>query len=294
MATKITQYAGLYGDDQKRLYPDFVHCELLETRSEKHNWQIDPHIHNDLVQIFCFEEGNARIIGEQQQWTSQGASFVVIPDNTLHGFEFVAGLRGIVLSISTSYWEKLLANSPAMSLAFAQIGLIPLPNNLGKFGQLTQLLGKITEEIGLVLPEKSLLLQALLSTFLVELYRELPQETNQVTGKRSLAIFRQFLKDIKEAYSPLKSLRSYADNQHISLVHLNRVCQHVANQSATLVVHHFFVEEAKKYLLYTNLSVAEVAYQLNFEDPAYFSRLFKKLVGVSPKTFQQHQKPLYF
>ncbi len=294
MAAKITQYAGLYGDDQKRLYPDFVHYELLETRSEKHNWQINTHLHNDLVQIFYFEEGNARIIGEQQQWTSTGTSFVVIPDNTLHGFEFVAGLRGIVLSISTSYWEKILAHTPAMSLAFAQIRLITLSNNLAKTAYLKQLLSKISEEISVESAEKALLLQALLTTFLVELYRELPREESQLTGQRSLAIFRQFLKDIKEHYSPQKSLYAYAEDLHISLVHLNRVCRGVANKSATAVVHDFFVEEAKKHLLYTNLSVAEVAYQLNFEDPAYFSRLFKKKVGISPKTFQQQQKPLYY
>ena len=46
--------------------------------------------------------------------------------------------------------------------------------------------------------------------------------------------------------------------------------------------------EAKKYLLNTNYSISEVSYFLNFKDPAYFTRLFKKMTGVTPSEFRKN------
>ena len=47
----------------------------------------------------------------------------------------------------------------------------------------------------------------------------------------------------------------------------------------------FLIEEAKSLLLSPNASISETAYQLGFEYPQYFSRLFKKKTGMSPKEY---------
>ena len=49
----------------------------------------------------------------------------------------------------------------------------------------------------------------------------------------------------------------------------------------------FLIEEAKNLLLAPNASISETAYQLGFEYPQYFSRLFKKKTGMSPKEYIQ-------
>jgi AraC-like DNA-binding protein len=48
------------------------------------------------------------------------------------------------------------------------------------------------------------------------------------------------------------------------------------------------IDEAKNLLLAPDASISETAYQLGFEYPQYFSRLFKKKVGVTPKQFIEH------
>jgi AraC-like DNA-binding protein len=50
----------------------------------------------------------------------------------------------------------------------------------------------------------------------------------------------------------------------------------------------FLIDEAKNLLLAPDASISETAYQLGFEYPQYFSRLFKKKVGVTPKQFIEH------
>ena len=47
----------------------------------------------------------------------------------------------------------------------------------------------------------------------------------------------------------------------------------------------YLVEEAKNLLLAPNASISETAYKLGFEYPQYFSRLFKKKTGLSPKMY---------
>ena len=51
-------------------------------------------------------------------------------------------------------------------------------------------------------------------------------------------------------------------------------------------IHLYLISEAKNLLAGGDLSVSEIAYALGFESPPYFSRLFKKEVGVTPKEFR--------
>lgn len=54
---------------------------------------------------------------------------------------------------------------------------------------------------------------------------------------------------------------------------------------------HFFnlkkIQKACEYINYTELSIKEVSFKLGFQDPLYFSRIFKKYMGVSPKAYRQ-------
>jgi len=51
-----------------------------------------------------------------------------------------------------------------------------------------------------------------------------------------------------------------------------------------------FLIQAKNILLRPNKSIAEVAYELGFEYPQYFSRLFKKKEGLSPSKYREKYK----
>ena len=53
------------------------------------------------------------------------------------------------------------------------------------------------------------------------------------------------------------------------------------------MIYGLIASEAKRLLTYQNLTVKEVAYELGFNDPFYFSNFFKKYANVSPKLYQQ-------
>jgi AraC-like DNA-binding protein len=51
-------------------------------------------------------------------------------------------------------------------------------------------------------------------------------------------------------------------------------------------IHYYLIEEAKRILLGTNKSISEIAYELGFEYPQYFSKLFKQKTGNTPQEFR--------
>ena len=134
------------------------------------------------------------------------------------------------------------------------------------------------------------MLQSYFSLLLSSIYR-LSVEKSEKTitaDNRNAKHFRAFQRNVKQSYTPQKTINEYARELHITPVHLNRICQATVGKSALQVVHDFFFLEAKKYLKHTEYSVSEIAYRLNFEDPAYFSRFFSKLAGCSPRQFREN------
>lgn len=72
----------------------------------------------------------------------------------------------------------------------------------------------------------------------------------------------------------------------ITGTYLNLLCQRLTGCSALQVLHARIMLEARRLLIYTPLTIGQVADDLGFEDPAYFTRFFKRHAGVSPKAFR--------
>lgn len=105
----------------------------------------------------------------------------------------------------------------------------------------------------------------------------------------SLSYFRKFQQSIR-ASEYTKSIPEFAEELHITPVHLNRICKAVAGKSAIELVHQNIIAEAQKYLLHTSYSISEIAYLLKFEYPNYFAKLFKKYTGFSPNEYRKKDR----
>lgn len=289
----MLNYNGLYGDNFRAILPDFIHCESIETRSQKHDWKIKQHIHTSLFQIFYIEKGYGKLMIEHKEFEFKDACLMLIPENTLHGFEYEEKIQGTVLTISVSFLEQLFKYNPKINLELSKLRILKLDENKADFQFINSLIEKIKEEIFSYLPERAFMLQSLFTTFLTSIFRitQAQNEEKIIQNQRSLDIFKLFVNRIKNSRKPQKTIAEYAKEIGITPIHLNRVCQNITQKTANQVVNDFFVSEAQRLLLHTSLSISEVAYQLNFEDAAYFSRLFKKNTGLSPKEFRENGLP---
>lgn len=79
----------------------------------------------------------------------------------------------------------------------------------------------------------------------------------------------------------------YAEALHISPGYLNEIVKEAYKKTSTELIQERLLLESRRLLFFTNKSVNEIAYALGFEDPAYFSRLFKKVQKSSPVEYRE-------
>lgn len=84
-----------------------------------------------------------------------------------------------------------------------------------------------------------------------------------------------------------KSPSAYASSLNISEGYLNEAIKAVTGKSVSNFIRDQVVLKAKRQLIYTSLSLQEIAYSLGYDDYAYFSKLFKKETGVSPALYRK-------
>ncbi|MEI3800668.1 MULTISPECIES: helix-turn-helix domain-containing protein [unclassified Chitinophaga] len=85
----------------------------------------------------------------------------------------------------------------------------------------------------------------------------------------------------------LPTVEFLADNLHVSPRYLSDMLRSLTGQNAQQHIHEKLIEKAKEYLMSTHLSVAEIAYQLGFEHPQSFNKLFKRKTSLTPVEFKQ-------
>ncbi|MEZ0538330.1 helix-turn-helix domain-containing protein [Fibrella arboris] len=294
---RITQYDGLYGEASsetadRQPTADYVFSELLETRSQRFDWVIQPHIHARLFQVFFIENGQFNFQDATGARELTGPCLLLIPPTALHGFVYQAEANGRILTLSDALVDALFpANSPltAMLGTLQCITSFQEPNAAGR---INELMATIDDEVFDDQPEKRLMLHVCLQQLFLVVYRHWQQNEEPGTGVNNLSLqyFRKFQQRVRQAGTS-RSIAQLADELAITPVHLNRICQSVAGKSASQLVQAHLLDEARKYLTYTTYSVSEIAYLLHFEYPNYFARFFRKHTGLSPSEFREaHQR----
>lgn len=112
---------------------------------------------------------------------------------------------------------------------------------------------------------------------------------NGVTG-RYMVITMSFRKLLDRHLTREKSPAAYASMLNISEVYLNEAVKGATGLSVGAYLRSRVIVEAKRLFAYTSKSAKEVAYFLGYKDYAYFSRLFRKYVGISPSGYVKNLK----
>jgi len=133
---------------------------------------------------------------------------------------------------------------------------------------------------------------SLLTTFVAMVTNIYAQQRDMPIGKRSRpqVITRDFRALLTQEYKKLKSPGDYAAALHLSLSYLNEAVKEATGFTVTYWIHQEVMLEAKRLLYHSSCTVKEIAYELGYEDPTYFSRLFKKTVGKTPGEFREQYR----
>ena len=99
-------------------------------------------------------------------------------------------------------------------------------------------------------------------------------------------LLEEYLNEGKVQQSGLPTVQHLADKLFVSPNYLGDMLRSLTGMNTQQHIHNKLIEKAKETLTNTNLTVAEIAYQLGFEHPQSFNKLFKSKTNISPLAFR--------
>jgi AraC family transcriptional regulator, transcriptional activator of pobA len=96
----------------------------------------------------------------------------------------------------------------------------------------------------------------------------------------------RYRKLVAQHFLSKRMVNDYAEMLGVSANHLNKTIKENTGQTASGAIREMLLQEAKALLRYSDNSVAEIAYRLDFSDPASFNRFFKALTNETPLVFR--------
>ena len=92
---------------------------------------------------------------------------------------------------------------------------------------------------------------------------------------------------VHEHYLNKQQVRDYADMLFVTANYLNKAVKQITGKTALEQLHKMLIMEAKVLLKQGEMNISEVANYLNFEEPSYFARFFKKHTGYTPLDYRK-------
>lgn len=281
MTTQIPTFK-LYGEHIDWPTPDLLHWESISARSRLHQWKIKPHRHGNLLQLLYIQSGSAAVNVDGIERTVGAYNLILIPPLSVHSFGFSTDVEGHVLTLASPLISALVASLGSDQVLMQGGRIIEDPRH-----ELPPLFTALASEYRGREPYRNWAMETLVSQIVLWLARHEAESADAVKGRdKSRSHFRRFLQLIETHYCERRPMTVYADELGISVAHLNSICQRLANRSALQLLHERILLEAKRDLVYTTMSISDVADSLGFSEPAYFTRFFKRHTGSSPQQFR--------
>ncbi len=130
------------------------------------------------------------------------------------------------------------------------------------------------------------MLQAYLKQFIILSVR-IQKEHAPIKTDIETKLFKDFSTLVEMNFKTLHSVTDYADRLGLSPKSLAKNFQRVGAESPSEFIKNRILLETKRMLLYSNQPVKEIAYDLGFNDAAYFTRFFTKATEMSPLQFRK-------
>ena len=106
-------------------------------------------------------------------------------------------------------------------------------------------------------------------------------DKSEEVGRRE-ELFIKFIHLIHNFCPKEREVGFYAEKLYITSRYLSSITQSVAEKSAKYIIDKHAIQRIKIMLKYSNMSIQDISYELNFPDQSFFARYFKKHTGMTP------------
>jgi len=278
----------LYGEPLQPPDERLVHVETIAARSRLHDWNIHPHRHRDLHQVLLTQRGDVEARVDDVTKSLRAPAVVITPPGIVHSFCFQPGTVGLVASFAPGLVPDLEAAGTSLAYFLERPAVTSFDRASVNSTDLETLGEMLLREFGRAAPGRHVALRGLLAALLANVMRltRVSAEEGPDLAAPERELVARFRRVVELRYREHVGVAAYAAELGVSQARLRRACLGAAGQSPVELVHLRLLIEAERQLRYTTMSIAQVAYHLGFEDPAYFSRFFTRRMRLSPRAFR--------
>jgi AraC-like DNA-binding protein len=271
-----------FGESVKSVHFDFAR---LQNRMSMLPY---PHRH-DFYHVVWVTHGSGLHIIDSERYEVKPNSLFFMSPGQVHDFQLSDDAEGYTINFSAEFFALQLKNKNSLNeipvydieQPISAVYLDPL-----QAAELGKLIDGMADEYEGEQASHRDALRSYLTIFLIKASRMAEPAANGDPTQRSVAVTRHFKGLLEQHFRTLTEVAAYARMLRVERA-LNESTRRAAGATASQLIRERVMLEAKRLLLHSDAAVSEIADQLSFEDPAYFSRCFKKHTGRSPVDYRQ-------
>jgi AraC family transcriptional activator of pobA len=250
-----------------------------------------PHRHT-YYEILFIEEGEGYHEIDFHSYNIQGAGLHFLTPGQVHLLTFSSSFQGYIVAFSEDFYTFYNPVNPSLSqLSFFQPArrqpIITLDAAEKKYfhnimeNMVSDHLSADTDQtligkyLGVLLQKCSYLIQK----------NEQPTEAATHTVPELVGRFQEL---VEKNFRQMHAVQQYAHELSVSPDYLSKIIKKFLGTPSQEYILDKLLLEAKRLLVFTNLSSKEIAYHIHLDDPSYFSRIFKKKTGLTPNEYRDH------
>jgi AraC family transcriptional regulator, transcriptional activator of pobA len=274
----------VYGEPEQPLEPGFFHVETVMARRNLHQGQVSAHKHDLMGQITYWMRGRGTYFIEDKRLDFSAPAVSFVPSGIVHGFSVEPRESdAVVISI---------ADGPLLSVGEQTILPPDVPVMVWDTGEdrlwdrLARLIDIAAEEYAGAGAGSQMVMASLTSAILTQIAR-LAAGQPSAAHPPHLVLATQLRRMVdahfRENWSVERYTAALATTPHL----LAKACDAAFGMQVKELVNERRLLEAKRLLLFTVRPLEDIAYEIGFRDPAYFSRFFRLRTGMAPSEWRR-------
>jgi len=289
----------------KEKIPVYDICSLSKNKQDKQNEllverfgaYLNRHEHSlhhahrhSFFHLVMFTKGSGYHTIDFQKFEVKPYEIYFMIPGQVHSWDFQGEIDGYIINFSDSLFRSFLLNPNYLErfsffsgISEESVCFLPTEAHAKVTGVLEEILAQAREVNN---SEPDMIKLLLMQLFLITEH-SCKRSSKKAIPQQKQTLLRNFRRLIDQHYLSIKLPKQYADLLYVTPNHLNALCQDLLGKTAGELIRDRILLEAKRLLTNADMTVSEIAYNLNFQDNSYFNRFFKKYVGLTPDDFRK-------
>ncbi|AWG20422.1 AraC family transcriptional regulator [Flavobacterium faecale] len=237
-----------------------------------------PHRHNKYIELVYFKAGSGFHYVDSVAYKIEPPIVFGISNNEVHHWEIDTVPEGFVIIVKDGFLEKTIdkhINQQLYRLNKEQVIKV----------QPDESIDKLFEVLCLEMKQHSIqkeVVEGSLKALLGKIIGYSNRVECMVEIDKAVHFEELLLQELRN------DVAFYADLMSINVAQLNAICKKSFSKTASQVITTHIIQESKRQLLYTDRTISEIGYSLDFKDVSHFVKYFKRHTAITPLTFKQN------